>query len=123
MKLKTIRGKSGPRVLKKVEERTEKAEVNTHVPPAMRISDVEWQEELVSDLGRGEYKTTRLRVDVTHAILAIPARRRIIWIVKVAACSIHEITRPGRASLAGWRIEPCEFFRPARDLQPTAETT
>lgn len=106
-----------------MEERTEEADVNTNVPPAMRKSDIEWQEEFVSDLARGENKITRPCVIVTHTILAIPARRRVIGVVKVPPCGIHEILRPSCTGLARWRIEHCEFFRLARDRQPTAGIT
>jgi hypothetical protein len=32
------------------EERTEEAEVNSGITPALRVSDIEWEEELVTDL-------------------------------------------------------------------------
>jgi hypothetical protein len=69
----------------------------------VRESDVQWQEELVTDL-----------------ILAVPTGRRIIRIVKVATSSIHKGACPGCARLAKWWIECRKFVGLARYLQ-TAE--
>jgi hypothetical protein len=77
----------------------EKTEINAYVPPAVREFDVEWQEELVTNL-----------------ILAVPTPRGIIRVVKVPASSVHEVTRPRPARLARWRIEHSKFLGLTRYL-------
>jgi hypothetical protein len=91
------------------EERTEEAEKNPNVPPSVRVFDVEWQEELVTNLDQRKCIDTRILAHNTHRILAIPAPHGVIRVVKVAACSFHKVARPGRTRLARWRIKHGKF--------------
>jgi hypothetical protein len=90
-------------------ERTKEADKNPHIPPALRVSDVEWQEEILTDLNQSKFIDMKFLVRDTHRILAIPAHRGVIRIVKVTAYSLHKVACPGRARLARWRIKHGKF--------------
>lgn len=115
-----MRAQLGHLTTNATEQRTEKAEVNSHVPPPVRESDVERQEKLIADLQFVQYKRTGSLAHVTYLILAVPTCSGITRVVKVATGSIHEIVCPGSARLARWRCEHRKFFGPTRYLETTA---